>query len=412
MENRCYSCASGFGFLRKELGCKNCGRAFCSTCLPHRITLSGHGDKCHRVCAKCFQSLTGNQSKAYQPGTRSPPANYKKRVAALQKNDMKWNATAVPAQPPANSVKGLDSTDKEIAERLQKLKANTKSSKMPSDQEMASRLAALGRDYTSDLPSASEIEDRLAKLQGKLPAGSRGQRPVHLPPDSRTQTEQMTNLLRQMAEEAELDNHQGATVSADAVNDLNLERRPAFPMNIPVLDLEEEKRNILVAAQADVDQESQLRAEDLALARSLALIKGEDPEKVVNWEHNEELSEEENDDVAVSQLMKQFVDEAALDERSGIAERPCMERKGSQNEETRPRQMTSGKFGWSTEQEPQEEEEEELPWCCICNENASLRCHGCDGDLYCNRCFREGHDKFDREEHSTEAYKPKRRRVP
>lgn len=36
-------------------------------------------------------------------------------------------------------------------------------------------------------------------------------------------------------------------------------------------------------------------------------------------------------------------------------------------------------------------DEEIDDWCIICSDNATLRCIGCDGDLYCTNCWMEGH---------------------
>ncbi|KAK6330313.1 hypothetical protein TWF730_004806 [Orbilia blumenaviensis] len=51
-------------------------------------------------------------------------------------------------------------------------------------------------------------------------------------------------------------------------------------------------------------------------------------------------------------------------------------------------------------------------WCCICNEDAVVKCLGCDGDLYCNECFNEGHRgkdaPYDMKQHKALAYNKKK----
>ncbi|KAF2459712.1 hypothetical protein BDY21DRAFT_280920, partial [Lineolata rhizophorae] len=34
---------------------------------------------------------------------------------------------------------------------------------------------------------------------------------------------------------------------------------------------------------------------------------------------------------------------------------------------------------------------EDTEFCIICSDDAQVRCLGCDGDLYCRRCWVEGH---------------------
>ncbi|MCJ1373039.1 hypothetical protein MMC20_004265 [Loxospora ochrophaea] len=40
---------------------------------------------------------------------------------------------------------------------------------------------------------------------------------------------------------------------------------------------------------------------------------------------------------------------------------------------------------------PRYTDEDIASWCVICNEDATVRCLGCEGDLYCAGCWREGH---------------------
>lgn len=50
-------------------------------------------------------------------------------------------------------------------------------------------------------------------------------------------------------------------------------------------------------------------------------------------------------------------------------------------------------------------------WCCICNDDAIVRCIDCDDDPYCKACFREGHPRSDPEmgRHRTTAVQRQRR---
>lgn len=54
---------------------------------------------------------------------------------------------------------------------------------------------------------------------------------------------------------------------------------------------------------------------------------------------------------------------------------------------------------------------DDLPWCCICNSDAHIRCFDCDNDLYCTQCFSEGHEQFGLFDHKYAPFDPSSSRV-
>ncbi|XP_077178978.1 abscission/NoCut checkpoint regulator isoform X3 [Paroedura picta] len=405
MDSRCYGCASKFTVFKKRYGCKNCGRAFCSGCLGFSANVPRCGNTQQKVCKQCHKELT-RRVAALESKQNQPQGPQKGLVKSQSQTDSRY--------------RGLSKEDRAIAERLEKLKKESKSKSVPSQAEIEARLAALKDDSTKPIPSTQEMEDRLAALQDR-PCPSTAPRPVYQLSNTRTQVEQSDDLLNQMSEEVTIDQSSGVLpqeINTQNLNDLNRTDEITSIDDLDPKQLEEEKNRLLTEAAAELREENTRQEKILEVAKRLAILKGQDPEQVTLDDYklpnsDEEMEEEE----AIQRVLKQLTEEAALDEASGFNITPDQSTQpvaAQQKTIKKPKQAqasTSSKAPLLPVQAV-DSEEEELPWCCICNEDAVLRCHDCDGDLYCQRCFREGHDEFDRKEHRTSSYRhPQKKKI-
>ncbi|KAI5936652.1 Abscission/NoCut checkpoint regulator [Manis javanica] len=431
MDSRCYNCAVKFTLFKKEYGCKNCGRAFCSGCLGFSAVVPRAANTRQKVCKQCHEVLTRGSSSA-NASKWSPPQNYKKRVAAME--------TKQKLHTPQSQ--GQTRQDQVIAERLARLRQENKPKSVPSQAEIEARLAALRDEPQGSIPSTQEMEARLAALQGKV-RPSQNPQLAHRPPDTRTQAQQAQDLLTQLAAEVAIDeswegggpgnfstwlpqgpapslslggrgpaapplggeykseNNEHAASRQNSLNQGGPGGRSPNSKGNATWSLQEENSRLLAEAAVQLQEENTRQERILALAKRLAVLRGQDPNRVTLQDyHLPDSDDDEDEETAIQRVLQQLTEEAALDEASGfnIPAEPTLQPQ-AQSCRAEPEALKARAVALKPEAE-----EEELPWCYICNEDATLRCAGCDGDLYCVCCFRESHDAFELQEHQTSAY--------
>jgi len=358
-----------------------------------------------KVCSPCNNLLKNPQqiSRAY-----APPEALQKRLDTLEK----------PGGPPiivyrdnpkmTSLRRGLSQDDQKIVDRLESLQRE--------------------RKKLNETPSESQIRDRLTKLKGapSLPEreqGSGSGTEFYKPPDTRSDVDKTRSLLEGIQKEVELDG-QHPTPEQDIAIRLaklrgqdpdevragftrsNLPDPSAFLMqnnqveNLEDLDLDEVGKLLDIVGK-DVELEARNAVKELekdkAIQEQLAKLRVRPANRDKEDQDGEEDKDSDEDENEQDRITKQILAEQELEERLGGI--PGIPGYASDTSRAKP-----GRPPYNLGAAEEDVEPEELPWCVICNEDATLRC---DGDLYCRSCYKEFYAGEDPREHTVTQFKPK-----
>ncbi|KAK4010191.1 abscission/NoCut checkpoint regulator [Daphnia magna] len=349
----CHGCARTFGFLTKEYGCEKCGFAYCSKCLVKKMCKSCSAMK--PIVAPTpplvsQEKLEKLVNPIQNPIIPIPPVVLEERLEKLENPNRNPIVVYTEDTRMTNLKRGLSVEDQQLVDRLSKLKHEI-------------------REMKQDIPSQSEIEERLAKLKGIDPEVYRKPPAILVKPKTNN-VDDATALINQIKEEVAID------------------RQFDVPSEIPVFQsdehsTEDDVETLLQNEAKAIDIDARLALEGLKKdkeiqerLKKLRLDKDTKKEKVNDDKSSNEAEDSGDEDKEAAMVIERVLEEERLE----------LEDEGISADDDR----ATG--------------EDELPWCDLCNEDAQLRCLGCDGDLYCRRCWVETHGDHELKRHRTENY--------
>ena len=287
--------------------------------------------------------------------------------------------------------------------------------------DITARLRALQADRSAAAPSEDQVRARLDQLRGQQPPApaSEAPAPIYQPPDTRPNIERSADLLAAVRAEVDLESRvpiltpeqdierRLAKLRGEQFSSANRDSARAQPDNTPdpqsflstqadrtkegYKDLEnldlDEVNKLMQEVNFKMEDEAKAALNDLekdkVIQEQLARLKvkqnKEQSEKEVN------SSDEDNEEEQTDKVLMHILAEARLEERLSPPD--------NLSQDVRP-SMGHGQA-----------EPEELPWCVICNDDASVRCQDCGGDLYCGQCYKELHRDPEERRHRAVGYR-------
>ena len=388
----CSRCTKSFSIFNREYACPGCGFSVCSGCLKKSIPIK---NKQQKVCSVCFSKHENpSLNHVHQP----PPEALAKRM----------EKTPLP----------------QMSSHLQNMRSSNLPTSTGNNSDITARLRALQADRSAAAPSEEQVRARLDKLRGQQ-STAQAPGPVYQPPDTRPNIERSSDLLASVRAEVDLESRvpiltpeqeierrlarlRGEQMTSASSGEEGARAKPdntpdpqAFLLStkadktkdgyrdIENLDLDEVNR-LMQEVNFKMKDEAKAALNDLekdkVIQEQLARLKvkqnKEQPEK--EDDESDEDSEEDTDNV-----LMQILAEARLEER--LSPLPP---------ESPTKDVRRGPGHGQPEPEP-----EELPWCVICNDDASVRCTDCGGDLYCGQCYKELHRDREERGHRTVGYR-------
>ena len=348
------------------------------------------------VCCDCEKSIINLQAN------RPPPDALQRRLDFLEnppaQNPITVYKASAQNKKMSNLKRGLSVEDKAIADRLEKLQRERKAS--------------------MNIPTEAEMEERLLKLKDASHVTKETKGTDHknlLKNDNRSDEQKTKDLFEQANAEVELENKtprpeddirdrlsrlRGQEINKAEQMDVcpetflgntSEERGGKKPDELD--DLSKLLDEVAMEAENDASLALKEFESDKDLQEKFKKIMQQKSQKDKEQEKSDSAEDEEDaKNVIIGILSEQKIEEQLMEEDIQLPDVPTFIPAQQQISRQLQRNM---------------EDEKELPWCVICNEDAMIRCvEGCDGDLYCSKCFKECHDEVDLRDHKTVAYKP------